>query len=61
METYTFSAYGATHTQESATLGKAMEAANKVLLWSNPKSKDGAWFQAGTSSNWSWTEGNYFD
>ena len=37
-----------------------MEKANKELLWSNPVSKDGAWFEDGTTG-YKWVEGNFFD
>ena len=61
MEMHTFNAYGKTFADEFGTMGRAMETANKELLWSNPNSKDGAWFQVGTSNEWNWQEGNFFD
>ena len=61
METYTFNAYGVTFTEEHGTCSRAMEAANKELLWKFAGSKDGAWFQVGITNAFDWVEGNFFD
>jgi len=61
MEMHTFNAYGKTFADEFGTMSRAMETANKELLRQNPLSKDGAWFQVGTSNEWNWQEGNFFD
>ena len=61
MEMHTFNAYGKTFADEFGTMSRAMETANKELLCQNPLSKDGAWFQVGTSNEWRWQEGNFFD
>ena len=41
-------------------LSEAYGIANKELLWSNPESKDGMWFEQ-ESSTYVWVEGNFFD
>jgi hypothetical protein len=62
MELHTFTAYNKTiQIEQLGTMGSAMEEANRQLLWTNPKSKAGAWFQDGTKLDWAWIEGNYFD
>jgi len=38
-----------------------MEKANKELLWSNPKAKEGAWFPNIKLNSYTWVEGNFFD
>lgn len=43
MKKYTFTAYGNNVTLEGPTAIAVMEQANRQLLWSNPKSKDGMW------------------
>jgi hypothetical protein len=62
MELHTFTAYKKSiQIEQLGSMGRAMEEANRQLLWANPKSKNGAWFQDGTKSEWNWVEGNYFD
>ena len=61
MEIYHFNAYENGLCTTTSTLSEAMKSANNELIWHNPKSKEGAWFQEGTSNNWNWVEGNYFD
>jgi len=61
MEQYTFNAYGLIFEDEFGTMCRAMDKANKTLLQHNPAAKDGAWFQVGTTNEWNWKEGNYFD
>jgi hypothetical protein len=61
MEIHTFTAYGKTVQLAADTAFSVMEEANRQLLWSNPLSKDGAWFQDGSKPSWTWREGNYFD
>jgi|TARA_B110000503_G_scaffold135411_1_gene215983 hypothetical protein len=59
---HTFTAYGKSiQIEELGSMGSTMEEANRQLLWSNPKSKKGAWFQDGIRPVWEWAEGNYFD
>lgn len=41
--------------------GDAMVEANKELLWSDPESKDGAWFPTPKFNTYQWVEGNFFD
>ena len=41
--------------------GDAMVKANKELLWSDPDSKDGAWFPTPQFDTYQWVEGNFFD
>lgn len=60
MKKFTFTAYGKTFTAKAEKGLDVMEAANKELLWSNPQSKDGAWFESGATS-YKWVEGNFFD
>lgn len=60
MEFYTFKAYGNIYTKKGENGGACMEDANRELLWSNPKSKDGAWFEDGPNA-YHWIEGNFFD
>lgn len=61
MEIHTFTAYGNTVQLAAATALSVMEEANRQLLWNNPLSKDGAWFQDGSKPSWTWHDGNYFD
>ena len=62
MEIHTFTAYNNTiQIEQLGTMGSAMEEANRQLLWNNPLSKDGAWFQDGSKPSWTWHDGNYFD
>tara|TARA_B110000858_G_C17346324_1_gene268975 strand:- start:153 stop:338 length:186 start_codon:yes stop_codon:yes gene_type:complete len=61
MEQYTFEAYGVIFEDEFGTTSRAMQTANKTLLDHNPAAKQGAWFQVGTSNEWRWQEGNFFD
>jgi hypothetical protein len=61
MQNYQFTAYGNKMEGQFKSGSDAMVQANEVLLWSNPKSKDGAWFQDGDSNSYFWGEGNYFD
>ena len=57
--TFTFEAYGKTFFAEAERGLDVMEAANRKLIW-NSESKDGAWFENG-SSKYKWVEGNFFD
>jgi len=59
MKKYTFNAYGNNVTLEGPTAISVMEQANRQLLWSNPKSKDGIWSDG--PSEFHWIEGNFFD
>ena len=69
METYTFNAYGKTFVEKLDDLSReaalkhpdrnafrAMDTANKQLLYSNPAMRDGRWCQVGTSNEWNWRE-----
>lgn len=60
MITFTFKAYGKTFKAKAEKGLDVMEKANKELLWSNPVSKDGAWFEEG-ETGYTWVEGNFFD
>ena len=60
MITFTFQAYGKTFKAKAKQGLDLMEKANKKLLWSNPVSKDGAWFEDGMTG-YKWVEGNFFD
>ena len=49
-------------TDGMSELGNAYTIANRALLWSNPRSKEGAWFPvADSKTNYVWVEGNFFD
>lgn len=41
--------------------GDAMVEANNELLWSDPESRDGAWFPTPKFNTYQWVEGNFFD
>ena len=60
MQYFTFKAYDGIFTTKAESGLAAMEQANRELLWYNPASKDGAWWEAGTNT-YKWIEGNFFD
>ncbi len=61
MQIFTFKAYDQTFNAKAEKGLDVMEKANKELLWSNPKSKDGAWFPCTKVNSYTWVEGNFFD
>lgn len=60
MKLFTFIAYGNVFEVEAENGTDVMEEANSVLLWNNPKSKEGYWMEYG-SETFKWVEGNFFD
>tara|TARA_Y100000015_G_C2349510_1_gene69896 strand:- start:150 stop:335 length:186 start_codon:yes stop_codon:yes gene_type:complete len=61
MQIFTFKAYDKTFKAKAEKGLDVMEKANKELLWSNPKAKEGAWFPNIKLNSYTWVEGNFFD
>ena len=60
MKTITFHAYDKTFSAEAEDGFSIMEAANKAIIWSAPKYRQGMWYEE-NATKFVWKEGNYFD